>query len=528
MISAKEDFQPGTKAVIYCRVSSSKQSKVGDGLGSQQTRCREYARYKGLEVVETFTDDMSGSLTTRPGMKAMLTYLDKHRGKEPIIVIIDDISRLARGMEAHLQLRSAIGEAGGILKSPTIEFGEDSDSILVENMLASVSQHQRQKNAEQTINRMRARTMNGYWCFQAPIGYRYQRTAGHGNLLVRDEPHASILQEALEGFAAGRFQTQSEMRRFLENHPDYPSDLPNGEIRNQRITDLLTRPIYAGYVEAPKWNVSLRKGHHEGLISFETFEKIQERLKAGAYAPARKDINEDFPLRGFVECGDCSKPLTACWSKSSTGKKHPYYLCYNKGCDSYRKSIPRDKIEGQFEAILQSMQPSKNLVSIAKVMFKHAWSQRLEQFKVNGQTIERDLAAIDPQIDQLLDRIVAADNDRVIDAYENKIAKLERQKLVLTEKLANFGKPKHGFDEMFELAMRFLSNPWKLWVSGQLHLRKTVLRLGFIDRIAYHRERGFSNVKKSLPFNILGGNNMMKMEMAHPPGFEPGTPRFVV
>jgi hypothetical protein len=48
------------------------------------------------------------------------------------------------------------------LKSPTIEFGEDSDSILVENLLASVSQHQRQKNSEQTVNRMRARTMNGY------------------------------------------------------------------------------------------------------------------------------------------------------------------------------------------------------------------------------------------------------------------------------------------------------------------------------------------------------------------------------
>jgi DNA invertase Pin-like site-specific DNA recombinase len=147
----KEAFTPNTKAVIYARVSNSKQAKVGDGLGSQQTRCQEYARYKGLKVVETFTDDMSGSLTTRPGMKAMLAFLEQHRGKEPVVVIIDDISRLARGIEAHLQLRAAIGEAGGILKSPTIEFGEDSDSILVENMLASVSQHQRQKNAEQLL-----------------------------------------------------------------------------------------------------------------------------------------------------------------------------------------------------------------------------------------------------------------------------------------------------------------------------------------------------------------------------------------
>jgi site-specific DNA recombinase len=53
---------------------------------------------------------------------------------------------------------------------------------------------------------MRARTLNGYWVFQAPAGYRYRRTPGHGNMLVRDEPHV-FLAEALEGFASGRFES---------------------------------------------------------------------------------------------------------------------------------------------------------------------------------------------------------------------------------------------------------------------------------------------------------------------------------
>ncbi len=513
MMSAKEDFAPKTKAVVYCRVSSAKQTKVGDGLGSQQTRCREYARYKRLEVVEAFTDDMSGSLTTRPGMKDMLTFLRKHRGKEPVVVIIDDISRLARGIEAHLQLRAAIGEAGGILKSPTIEFGEDSDSILVENMLASVSQHQREKNAEQTKNRMRARTMNGYWCFQAPVGYQYQRVAGHGNLLVRDEPNASTIQEALEGFAAGRFETQVEVKRFLESQPEFPKDLPDGKIRNQRVFEIVRRPIYAGYIEAKNWDIALRKGHHEGLIKYETFEKIQTRLKEGARAPARKDINEDFPLRGFVQCGDCEKPLTACWSKSKTGKKHPYYLCHNKGCISHRKSIPRDHMESEFETILQSMQPSEYLVLIAKTMFKDAWNQRLVQARSVLAMMKRERTRIDSQIDQLLDRIVEADNPRVITAYEGKIAKLEKEKLLLTEKLQNQGKPKHTFEEMFELALNFLSNPWNLWTSGQIHLRKTVLRLTFAERMAYRRNEGFRTPQTTEPFNFLG-EIMQNCEMA--------------
>jgi len=64
----------------------------------------------------------------------------------------------------------------------------------------------------------------------------------------------------------------------------------------QTVTDLLTRPVYAGMVEAPSWGVSLRKGHHEAFISFETFQKIQDRLNGKARMPARKDISQDYPL----------------------------------------------------------------------------------------------------------------------------------------------------------------------------------------------------------------------------------------
>ncbi|MEM9354983.1 MAG: recombinase family protein [Pseudomonadota bacterium] len=184
------------------------QLKKGDGLASQETRCREYARYHGYEIVEVFHDNKSGGVADRPAMTALLAHLKRHK-REGRVVIIDDLNRFSRDVVVHWQSRALIAEAGGTLESPSIEFGEDSDSILVENLLASVSQHQRQKNGEQTKNRMRARAMNGYWVFHAPPSYRYQKTPGHGNLLVRDEPLASIIQEALEGFASGRFQTPS-------------------------------------------------------------------------------------------------------------------------------------------------------------------------------------------------------------------------------------------------------------------------------------------------------------------------------
>ncbi len=510
------------KAVIYCRVSSAKQTSKGDGLNSQQTRCREYAKLMKYEVVEVFSDDITGALATRPAMKSMLAYLRK-RKTNPHIVIIDDISRLARSIEAHLQLRSDIDRASGILKSPSVDFGDDSDSVLVENLLASVSQHQRQKNAEQTVNRMRARSMNGYWVFRKPVGYRFEQVRGRGKVLVRDEPAASILQEALEGFASGRFDSQVEIKRFLDTHPDFPKNPSTGRVRHQLVKILLEQSLYAGMIEVPNWDIPLQKAQHEGIISFETYERIQQRLHNTVRTVARRNLSEDFPLRGFVNCGDCNKPLTACWSKGKT-KLYPYYLCYTKKCSSYRKSVPKRKIEEDFGEMLQTLKPSRGLVNVASILFKHAWQNRWAQAKEQVKTMHKQIKTTESKINLLIDRIVDSENQSVIDAYEKKITKLEREKLLIAEKAELRSKPQRTYETMFELAINFLSNPYKLWVSKRLEDKRTALKLVFADPLTYHRYEGFRTPKISLPFKVLDTIKDGVKEMASPRGFEPLLP----
>ncbi|MCT4654398.1 MAG: recombinase family protein [Cohaesibacter sp.] len=421
------------QAVIYRRVSSTKQTKVGDGLNSQETRCRDFARLKGYQIVGVFSDDMSGSTKQRPGMETMLSFVRKQKVKGTRI-LIDDVSRLARGLDAHLELRRSIAEAGGVLESPSIEFGEDPDSILVENLLASVSQHQRQKNGEQTKNRMKARVQNGYWVFQAPAGYRYERVSGRGKMLVRDEPLASVIQEALEGYASGRFESQAEVQRFLLSNPLFPKD-SRGEVRHQRVSVLLNQAAYAGYVEAPSWGVDLRVGQHQPIISSQTYQRIQERLKGGFYAPRQSNLQEDFPLRGHVVCSDCNTPLTACWSKGSN-KKYPYYLCPKRGCDSYGKSIRRDKIEGEFEDLIGQATPSDALFKVGKSMFKELWDYQGAQAEKNTKAMGAKLDKVESQLSKLLERILDASVPSVIKAYEERVRDLELEKQALKEKMA--------------------------------------------------------------------------------------------
>ncbi|MFV0358551.1 hypothetical protein [Tropicimonas sp.] len=65
----------------------------------------------------------------------------------------------------------------------------------------------------------------------------------------------------------------------------------------------------------------------------------------------------------------------------------------------------------------------------------------------------------------------------VITAYEKKIGALSEEKLLVSEKLENLTPPSGAFENLFELAWRFLSNPWRIWESEVLHLRRLVLRL---------------------------------------------------
>ncbi len=523
MTNTLEKMNVPDAALIYCRVSSKRQEDEGSGLDSQEHRCREKARQLGCEVEAIFPDTISGGgdFMKRPGMVRLLSHLDANPHKR-YVVIFDDLKRYSRDTEFHLSLRREMMKRNAIRICLNFNFEDTPEGKFLETILAATGTLEREQNARQVHQKMKARMEQGFWVNRAPVGYRYEKSSRGGKELVFDEPLASIVREALEGFACGRFETQVEVQRFLESKPDFPKDLPNGKLRPMTVSRFLKKSIYAGYVESKAWNVSMRPGHHEGIISLETFEKNQHRLKVGGYAPARKDISEDFPLRGFVACGSCSNPLTAGWSKGKT-KSYPYYLCQNKKCSDYGKSLPRAKVEGEFETILKELTPSENLFRMVKAMIERAWDQRKEQIEAVKDALGREVSKIEKDIDEFLDRIVNTQNASVLKAYENKIAALEKKKLLTVEKMEKSKLPPKSKREVLELSLQFLANPWKLWDSGSVMLQKTVLRLAFDERLEYTRNEGYRTPKTTLPFKVLGSFCGNECEMVLPERFELST-----
>jgi site-specific DNA recombinase len=160
-------------------------------------------------------------------------------------------------------------------------------------------------------------------------------------------------------------------------------------------------------------------------------------------------------------------------------------------------------------------------------MFKDLWDHRLASGESRVRGLKADLQRLEKQVEQFLDRIADASTPSVIAAYENRVRKIEEEKIVLSEKMDACGRPTRNFDETLRTALEFLASPWNLWVSDRLEDKRAVHKLTFADRLAYVRNEGFRTANLALPFKALAEICGPKNEMARPAGFEPTTPWFV-
>ena len=106
-----------------------------------------------------------------------------------------------------------------------------------------------------------------------------------------------------------------------------------------------------------------------------------------------------------------------------------------------------------------------------------------------------------------------ASNASVVNAYETRIDKLERQKIVLQERLDKSIPPKGRLEDCIELALGFLSNPWNIYKNGDFVMRQTVLRLAFAEPLKYSQNGVYGTPELSFPFKFLGGFLGQKSEM---------------
>ena len=96
---------------------------------------------------------------------------------------------------------------------------------------------------------------------------------------------------------------------------------------------------------------------------------------------------------------------------------------------------------------------------------------------------------------------------------QQSLDKLERQKIVLQERLDKSIPPKGRLEDCIELALGFLSNSWNIYKNGDFVMRQTVLRLAFAEPLKYSQNGVYGTPELSFPFKFLEGFLGTKSEM---------------
>jgi site-specific DNA recombinase len=486
-----------SKAVIYCRVSSEKQVREGNGLESQEHRCREYAQSLGLEVEQVFLEEgVSGGLFDRPAMKSLIGYLDSHWQRK-YCVIFDDLKRFARDVEVHLRLKSELRCREAKLCCLNYSFDESAEGEFVETIFAAQNELERKQNRRQVCQKMKARLERGYWCFQTPIGYGYIKDKDHGKIIAPIPEITSIITQAMELFADESLYRQVDVFKFLKSK-NFCELIGLKRLKLDHVKAIFTQPLYAGIIEYRQWEVSRRKGHHKAIISVDTFDKIQQRLKRPERKPRETDKLE-FPLRRLVNCSVCGKKMTGSVNRGKS-KYYAHYTCNNKECKANPKNITASKVEEDYIKLLSDITVDDEVLKVGLYVAQKIWKEKAEQIEEFQKSNEKKRAELLKQIDEYIDLIPRAKTESVKSRYEQKVEMLDSE--IREIDLLKKNKKMPDINEALKLTLKFLGTPAETWKNSNKQLKILLHSMIFAENPSYCLNTGFGTPKLSLPFML--------------------------
>ena len=175
------------RVVGYIRVSTTTQATQGASLDAQRAQLEHYAAALGLDLVAIDVDaGLSASTLARPGLQAALGRLD---AGEATGLLVPKLDRLTR----------SVADLGGLLEQyfasrfDLLSVGDSIDTRtaggrLVLNVLASVSQWEREAISERVTNTLAHLKSQGCRTGSVPYGKRIAGQRADGRTILESDP----------------------------------------------------------------------------------------------------------------------------------------------------------------------------------------------------------------------------------------------------------------------------------------------------------------------------------------------------
>lgn len=397
-------------------------------------------------------------------------------------VIVYKMSRASRDVESYIMsIRSVLASRGIKVRSATEPFDDSPMGRFVETLYVSVAQLDNDTKRDMVVDNMRRIAQQGYWQHKPIRGYRMvtiKNSEGQPRPSMQPDHESDKVRDILMRFNQGDM-TEAELVRYasslgIKNRDGKP-------LSQETVHKMLVRPEYAGFVHDKFTDFKPVEGKHEGLISPEDYQQnlhiIRSKNKEYLLGITHSTTNELYPLRRFMLCVKCQKPMTACAPGNS-----PRYFCARPSCRG-TGSVMASTIHAKFEVLLKQIEPTPETVKRMKDIIKH---QAVSELK----NINHEIAKKREKLNKIADirakaiqkfisgKISEEDKQIVID-------NLDGEKLTINADLEGLEQQQTLGESSIEYALNYMTDIAKQWLDADLALKYKIQNLVFPHGFIY-------------------------------------------
>ena len=461
--------------ILYVRVSTDEQADKGFSLRDQEEKLLRHCLDNNLNVLEIYREDYSAKTFNRPEMKKLIAHCKKeHKTIDQLLFIKwDRFSRNTSESYNKINLFNSLGITPNAITQP-LDLSIPEQGLMLAVYL-SVPEVENLRRSQNVRAGMRRAFKEGRYVGSPPKGYDMGRDTSKRPVLTPNQD-APLIQEAFELAATGIYN-QKEIFQKLRNKGFRSS--------SSAFSRILRNVLYCGlvYLKAHK-DESERyiEGIHPPLVTKKTFDTVQTILdgRKKQKGKSHKKVNPKFPLRGFVMCPKCDKPLSASSSKGRNGY-YSYYHCFSP-CDV---RIKKEDVHIWFEEFLKSISLDENSYTLLTQLIKEEF-KKIDRESSIGPKHFAKIKHLESKLEKIQDLFIEGDFSK--EDYNKAKKRFKNLIEELKEKEAQLAKKQEIF-KLYKDGLKSMENFNKQYIDSDIEQKRLLIGSIFPEKFQFDNKK---------------------------------------
>lgn len=493
------------KYFAYIRKSSDRDDAQTLSIEAQTRSLKEFAKNKGIHIVDFFVESASAYKIGRPQFNKMLERIEKGDASG---LLVYHLTRIARnsfdgGRVIYLMDEGHLKEILTPEKAYYSTIADDKFMMQIHFAMAKKSSDDTSQFVKRDIQ---SKLLKGEYPLAVPVGYlnldKYGRITGQrydnqkqllleervkkeNRNLRRVEPDpllAPIIEKIFTLYTTGNYSLDDMRKKSYEmGLHGQRNDTILSKATLQRI---FTNHLYRGAIE---WGGKIlepdelpQDTRHLPIVSKSLFQSVQNVLNNKS--KPRKQIH-NFAYTGMFKCGECGRSITAELQKGTV-----YYRCTKKRniLNTVKCSQPflrEDALEDAMHQLIQEhVIPKEFAIWALKVLSR---GNDVEDRKIQAilDQQRKQLVHIENQLAQLLKLKISPNNtDGELlsdEEYLKEKQKLVCEKQTIKESISDTEQNRTNWVERCEEFFDFAIDMEQKWLTGTQEERKFIFTIIF-------------------------------------------------